>query len=100
MTSQADPAKTVDLHAIIQARLAAGDLPPPANGQRSYAGYGEDQVCDGCGRPIGRADVGYDIEFPSIVLPTLTLSMHVGCFAVWVAVSGSADQPSAPGSWR
>jgi hypothetical protein len=72
----------------IRARLAAGTLPRAPNHQRTYAGYGEDQPCDGCGRRIGRLEVAYEIEFLENSSPTPTLTMHFGCFGIWVAESG------------
>jgi len=84
MASRGVSKKLSEQCAIIQGRLAAGELPPRAIDQRTYAGYGEGQLCDACGSLIGRGEVAYEVE-----LPADTLTMHVGCFAVWVAQSGS-----------
>ena len=73
------------LLAAIRARLAGGILPSRQKDQKIYAGYGEDQPCDCCGRPIGSNDVLYEIEVPGEC--TKSLSMHLPCFDIWVGES-------------
>jgi hypothetical protein len=74
-----------DLLACIRTRLARGILPRRQKHQKIYAGYGEDQPCDCCGRSIGRTDVLYEIEVPSEC--TRSLAMHLACFDIWVGES-------------
>ena len=78
-----------DLLAYIQARLAQGILPSRQENQKIYAGYGEDQPCDCCGRSIGCTDVLYEIEVPGEYAKPL--AMHLPCFDIWVAESRTAD---------
>ena len=93
MTSaQDDSRESAEQRADIRARLARGTLPTRAPDQKIYAGYGEDQRCDCCGSSIGRTDVAYEIEFSGYSSPADTLTMHFGCFAVWVAESGFTDE--------
>jgi hypothetical protein len=53
-----------DLSAEIRRRIASGVL-PRGPGLRTFAGNGEGQPCDGCGRRIGETDVQYQIDFES-----------------------------------
>jgi hypothetical protein len=78
-----------DLRACIRARLAERILPIHQENQKIYAGYGEDQPCDCCGRSIGSTDVLYEIEVPSEC--TKSLAMHLPCFDTWVGESRTAD---------
>jgi hypothetical protein len=85
---------SAEQRADIRARLASGELPPRSATQKVYGGYGENQLCDICGRPIGTSDAAYEIE-PYEIEPreqssrTHTLAMHYACFAAWVVESGS-----------
>jgi hypothetical protein len=81
--------------AHIRARIAAELLPRRAENQRIFAGYGEDQPCDCCGRRIGRADVQYDIEIKCNSAMPKILTMHLACFEVWVTESRSTRQQVA-----
>jgi hypothetical protein len=78
-----------DLLAYIRAQLAQGILPSHQEDQKIYAGYGEDQACDCCGRSIGTTDVLYEIEVPSECAKSL--AMHLPCFDLWVGESRTAD---------
>jgi hypothetical protein len=78
-----------DLLACIRARLAEGILPSPRENQKIYAGNGENQPCDCCGRSIGSSDVLYEIEVPSECAKSL--AMHLPCFDIWVGESRTAD---------
>jgi hypothetical protein len=78
-----------ELLAYIRARLAAGILPSRREDQKIYAGYGEDQPCDCCGRSIGSTDVLYEIEVAGECVKPL--AMHLPCFDIWVAESRTAD---------
>jgi hypothetical protein len=80
-----------DVLARIQARLAEGILPSRQENQKIYAGYGEDQPCDCCGRSISGTDVLYEVEVPSEC--TQSLAMHLPCFDIWVR--GSRTTASA-----
>ena len=73
------------LLAAIRARLAGGILPSRQKDQKIYAGYGEDQPCDCCGRPIGSNDVLYEIEVPGECAKSL--AMHLPCFEIWARES-------------
>lgn len=77
-----------DLFAHVQARLAEGILPSRQENQKVYAGYGEDQPCDCCGRSIGTTDVLYEIEVSGECAKPLV--MHLPCFDIWVAESRTA----------
>jgi hypothetical protein len=77
-----------DLLACIRARLAEGILPSRQENQKIYAGYGEGQPCDCCGRSIGSTAVLYEIEVPSEC--TKSLAMHLPCFDIWVGESRTA----------
>lgn len=77
-----------DLLAWIRARLAEGILPSRQENQKIYAGYGEDERCDCCGRSIGSTDVLYEIEVPSEC--TRSLAMHLPCFDIWAGESRTA----------
>jgi hypothetical protein len=75
-----------ELLARIRARLAEGTLPSGEENQKMiYAGYGEDQPCDCCGRSIASTDVLYEIEVPSDCAKSL--AMHLPCFQTWVRES-------------
>jgi hypothetical protein len=78
-----------ELLAYIQARLAEGRLSSRERNHKIYAGYGEDQPCDGCGRRITSTDVLYEIEIPSDCAKSL--AMHLPCFEIWVGESRTAD---------
>jgi hypothetical protein len=84
-----------DLLAYIRARLDEGILPSRHENQKIYAGYGEDQPCDCCGRSIGSSDVLYEIEVPSE--RTKSLAMHLPCFDIWVGESRSPGSASLQG---
>jgi hypothetical protein len=91
-SAQGDSRLSPERCADIRARLAAGMLPLRAPNQKVYAGYGEDQLCDGCGHRIARTDVAYEIELLETSSPTDTLTMHLDCFAVWVSESSSTNE--------
>jgi hypothetical protein len=74
-----------ELLAHIRARLAEGTLPSREENQKIYAGYGEDQPCDCCGRSIASTDVLYEIEGPSDCAKSL--AMHLPCFEIWARES-------------
>jgi len=77
--------------ACIRARLGAGTLPTSAENQKVYAGYGERQPCDCCGRSIDGTEVMYEVELASPrVRP---LAMHLKCFDAWMAESRSRLRP-------
>ena len=76
--------------AFIRTRLAAGTLPSPADNQRIYGGYGEEQACDCCGRSIRSTDVLYEIEAMNDAEGPIT--MHLLCFDVWVQESRKEDR--------
>jgi len=78
-----------DLLAYIRARLTEGILPSRQENQKIYAGYGEDQPCDCCGRSIGSTEVLYEIEVAGECAKPL--AMHLPCFDIWVAESRTAD---------
>jgi hypothetical protein len=78
-----------ELLAYIRARLAEGTLPSRNENQKIYAGYGEDQPCDCCGRSIAGTDVLYEIEVPSDC--ATSLAMHLPCFEIWVGQSRPGD---------
>jgi hypothetical protein len=80
-----------DLLAYIRARLDEGILPSRQENQKIYAGYGEDQPCDCCGRSIGCSDVLYEVEVAS---ECKSLAMHLPCFDIWVGESRSPDSAS------
>jgi hypothetical protein len=86
----------IETTARIRTRLYEGALPGSADNQKIYAGYGEQQTCDCCGRVIGSADVLYEIELPS--QRPWPLAMHLKCFTTWVAESQfkSALEATAP----
>jgi hypothetical protein len=86
-SAQGDLRPSAELCEDIRARLAAGMLPLRASNQRVYAGYGEDQLCDGCGCRIRPTEVAYEIEFLENSSSTDTLTMHLDCFAIWAAES-------------
>ncbi|MHB8811965.1 MAG: hypothetical protein ACYDAE_01735 [Steroidobacteraceae bacterium] len=73
----------------IRAQLAEGTLPSHLENQKIYAGYGEDQRCDCCGRSIASTDVQYEIEVPSDC--TKSLAMHLPCFEIWAGESRTGD---------
>ncbi len=77
----------------IRTLLEEGTLPSRAEHQKIYAGYGEQQFCDCCGRSIDGADVLYEIELPG-THPT-PLAMHLKCFDTWVAESKSRSALAA-----
>jgi hypothetical protein len=78
-----------ELLAYIRARLAEGRLPSREESQKIYAGYGEDQPCECCGRSIPSTDVLYEIEVPSECAKSLT--MHLLCFEIWLRESRRSD---------
>jgi hypothetical protein len=78
-----------ELLAYIRARLAEGRLPSSDENQKIYAGYGEDQPCDCCGRSIPSTDVLYEIGVPSDCAKSL--AMHLLCFEIWVRESRTGD---------
>lgn len=82
-----------ELREYIQARLADETLPRSADSQKIYAGYGEHQACDCCGRSIESTDVLYEIEIQSE--RAKLLAMHLKCFEAWVA-----ESQSKPAAWR
>lgn len=75
--------------AYIRARLAEGTLASAEENQKIYAGYGEDQPCDCCGRSIASTEVLYEIEVPSDC--ARSLAMHLLCFEIWVGESRKRD---------
>ena len=81
--------RDAELLAYIRARLAGGTLPSRAETQKIYAGYGEDQRCDCCGRSIASTDVLYEIEVPSD--RAKCLAMHRPCFEIWARESRTGD---------
>jgi hypothetical protein len=81
--------------AHIRSRIAAKLLPRRTENQLIYAGYGVDQPCDCCGRPIRRTDVEYEIEIKCNSAMPKILTMHLGCFEVWVTESGPTGQQVA-----
>jgi hypothetical protein len=78
-----------ELLAHIRARLAEGTLPRREESQKIYAGYGEDQPCDCCGRSIASTDVMYEIEVPSDCAKPL--AMHLPCFEIWAGEWRTGD---------
>jgi len=83
-----------DLLACIRARLAEGLLPSPRENPKIYAGRGENQPCDCCGRSVGSTDVLYEIEVPCE--RTRSLAMHLRCFDIWVGESRTAVSDREP----
>lgn len=75
--------------AYIRARLTEGTLPSRDGNQKIYAGYGEGQPCDCCGRSIASTDVLYEIEVPSDC--SKSLAMHLPCFEIWAGESRTRD---------
>lgn len=82
-----------DLHASIRTRLAAGEL-PLADNLKIYGGYGSDQICDGCGLPIARANIVYEVQVSVNASRRVELAMHLECFETWVAESGKSRDSS------
>ena len=78
-----------ELLAYIRARLAEGRMPSREENQKIYAGYGEDQPCECCGRSIPSTDVLYEIELPSDCAKSL--AMHLLCFEIWVRESRTGE---------
>jgi hypothetical protein len=78
-----------ELLAYIRARLAEGTLPSREENQKIYAGYGEDQPCDCCGRSIASSEVLYEIDLPSDCAKPL--AMHLLCFDIWAGESRTGD---------
>lgn len=83
MSTLSDSPKSALLRAHIRWQLDAGMLPSRAEKQRTYSGYGNDQVCDCCGEFIRTTEVLYEVETPS----NLPLTMHLECFNTWAAES-------------
>jgi hypothetical protein len=82
MLTSSQPQRLSELRSYIGARVDALDL-PLAGEQKLFAGYGRDEICEGCGKPIGSTDVLYEVELN----PSLAVAMHLTCFEVWIDVS-------------
>jgi len=76
---------------LISRRLADGSLPHFC-GQRTYGGRGDGANCACCGRPIGPAEVQYDVDQPQAADgapdPAQSIPMHLPCFRLWVQLCG------------
>jgi hypothetical protein len=66
------------------------DRPP----DRLWGGPGTGAACVICGRPLGREDMGFDVEF---IHPdgggVLNFPLHIRCFAVWELERDTAQGP-------
>jgi hypothetical protein len=77
------------LSELISRRLADGSLPYFC-GQRTFGGRGDGGTCGCCGRPIGPADIQYDVDQPQAPDrasdPAQSIPMHLHCFRLWVQI--------------
>ena len=70
----------------VRARIASGAL-PLATPARLFGGYGANETCDVCGRPIAPAHILYEVELNGV--EPKTLRFHLACHAAWqLEVSG------------
>jgi len=60
------------------------DLLPTAKPIRTWAGFGNGQVCDGCDDPISRSDLEHEIDFEG----GRTVRFHVACAVLWQRMVG------------
>ena len=65
----------------VRTRIASGALPQIAPA-RLFAGYGDNQTCDVCGRSISLAQILYEVELTQRALRK-TLYFHLACHAAW-----------------
>ncbi len=70
-----------ELRGEIARRLESSSL-PVAGEQKIFAGYGDNQDCDCCDRPITSTEVLYEVEFDREPVP-IVLLMHRQCFGLW-----------------
>ena len=58
----------------IRAKIEAGTLPLNIPVKKTYAGYGKENPCSGCGEKVYRGQVEYEGETDGA-----TLRFHIGC---------------------
>lgn len=71
-----------DLRMQIAARIRSREL-PRAGEQKLFAGFGNNETCDACGKPVGDGEVLYEVELRSQQPAPMVLSMHRSCFKLW-----------------
>ena len=71
----------------ITRRVAAGLL-PPAGHFRAFAGRSCGTTCDGCGQPIVRSDIQYEVDVMDASERLAgTVMMHAACHLLWLELS-------------
>ena len=73
---------TGELRTQIAAKIQSGQL-PCAGEQKLFAGFGDNETCDGCGKPVHSGEVLYEIELTSEQGDPSVLLMHRACFKLW-----------------
>jgi hypothetical protein len=84
------------LRARIHHLIEQGSL-PVMRPERIAAGYGLGKKCDGCGRPITRDQIEYEIDDRRYGVP---LELHLECYVLWqldCAERASDKGATAPG---
>jgi hypothetical protein len=67
-----------DLRDRIRCRMHEGSL-PAMRVANFDAGFGEGDVCIGCGEPIAKSQVEYDV----MTIQERRVKLHIRCFATW-----------------
>lgn len=82
MPTSCDHAATAKLRTQIAARIQSRQL-PGAGEHKLFAGFGDNETCDGCGKPVGSGEVLYEIELTREPADPIVLLMHRACFKLW-----------------
>ena len=85
MPTSGEPTNRDSIRREIVMRLDTLSL-PLADKPQIFGGYGEDQLCDGCGDAIGRSEVLYESEMEQ-GSERIVVTMHRWCFDIWMEES-------------
>ena len=68
---------------IIRMKLERNELPAEV-AERIWAGYGTGETCSGCGLPIEKEEVEYELTFAKPgVAPPEPVRLHRACCELW-----------------
>jgi hypothetical protein len=87
LPTSSEPADIGALRTRIAARINAQHL-PRAGEHKIFAGFGHNEICDACEKPVGSTDVLYEIEQAHEADgSSIVLAMHRWCFNLWIEES-------------
>ena len=86
MPTSSEPTNIGELRTHIAERINSGRLPHAVE-EKIFAGYGHDEICDACGKPVRNNEVLYEVELTQKQTGSSLLAMHRWCFNLWVEES-------------